>query len=100
MVKHLLALYVALALAVAASGWLLVQRGRLTAQIAQIEVERSAALASVERNQATLAALRRKNAATARAGASAAASLAAASAANPSWASEPVPKGVQDALTQ
>jgi len=71
------------------------------------ESERDGLLASIQRArndrkraEATLASLRQKNAATARAGASAAASLSAASAAAPSWAAEPVPKGVQDALSQ
>lgn len=68
------------------------------AQVTALEEQVKTAAEQRKTDQATLARLAQKNAATARAAASARASLRAALAAQPEWAAQPVPKEVRDAL--
>lgn len=94
----------ALALSLAGCGWALrVQIRANGEQIAQIRSLNGAILRASEQravDRATLDRLAKKNAATARESALARASLQRSLTANPTWAAQPVPKEVQDALRQ
>ena len=80
--------------------WLVDQRVRLRAEVAELQRNVQTAQVALKKAQATSAYLRQKNAATARAAASAGRSLERSLAAEPSWAEQAVPKEVQDALAQ
>ena len=102
MMRVLLALMLALGIWAGLATWgVWVQRGAnatLKAELAQNREALKTAQAARKRSEAALVSARRKNAATASAAASTARSLSAATAANPDWASQPVPKEVQDAF--
>lgn len=74
------------------------QATRHTAEMTAMQNAVESLYKAREADQATLARLRQKNAATARKTAFLAHSLSAATAANPAWAAQPIPKEVKDAL--
>ena len=92
----------ALTLALAGTGWALKSQvkanGAARAQIQGLQEGIKRAQEQRKLDQATLARLAKKNAATARETARLRASLGAALAANRPWADAPVPKDIQDAL--
>src|SRR3954466_11763661 len=101
-----LLLELALALGLVGAGVYLAHRHyapTIAAQKAEIvgwQEAETARLAQEKVDQATLASLRQKNVDLARQNAHNRASLTAALASAPSWASQPVPKEVQDALSR
>ena len=102
LVKVLGAVLIATLLALAGTGWLLrgqfERNGALVAEMQQLQATNTALLAARKADGRALTRLRKENAATARAAASARRSLEAAKAAEPTWATQPVPQAIQEAL--